>query len=153
MTTPMRTLVLVLTLSVAVNFALAGFLAASFFRQSAFEQISAAFDVEPPEALRTAFAEAIREDRTALFAALRQLRTTTNASHGILTATDYDPVALEAAQGDVRTAVVGLLEVLQSALRTAVGRLPEDERRNIPRQRALDFVKDGRLQERLLDDP
>ena len=133
----------VLTVSVILNFAFAGFIATQFIRDRAFHQFSALTETEPPPALRTAFREALRIDRRALQGAVLDLRDARDRQHDILIAERFDSAAIAAAQQETRAATVALTQVLHSALRTAASKLPNADRRAIPKFRASGLIDHG----------
>ena len=143
MSRSVRFLVALLTVSVILNFALAGFLATSYVRNRAFHQFAAFTQAEPSPALQTAFQEALRSDRPVLLATLLDLRDARNLQHEILTAERLDSAALELAQLQTRIATDAVVEVLQRALRTAASELPDTERRAIPKLRVSSLVEVG----------
>ena len=143
MSRSVRFLVALLTVSVILNFALAGFLAASYVRNQVFQQFAVFTQAEPSPALRTAFQEALRSDRRVLLATLFDLRDARNLQHEILTAERLDSAALELAQLQTRNATDAVVEVLQRALRTAASELPDTERRAIPKLRASSLMDVG----------
>ena len=133
----------VLTVSVILNFAFAGFIATQYIRDHAVHQFSALAETEPPPALRTAFREALRADRRAFRGALLDLRDARDRQHDILTAKRFDSAALAVAQQEARAATAAFIQVLHSALRTAASNLPDTDRRAIPKLRASSLVDHG----------
>ncbi|MGI9503858.1 MAG: periplasmic heavy metal sensor [Geminicoccaceae bacterium] len=122
-----------LTVTLILNFAMAGFITVRFVRDYAYHQVSKFTDAEPSEAVREAFRQALLDDRRAFLRSLRDLGQSRNRHHELLTAETFDPAALEQAQGDVRTAALSFIDVLQRALRSAASELPDAERQAIPK--------------------
>jgi uncharacterized membrane protein len=142
MSRPVKFLIGVLTVSVMLNFALAGFVAIRYVQARVFDRISTVTETEPSVALQTAFREALDEDRRALMGAFGNLDDARDHEHGILTAEVLDTAALEAAQQETRAAAMAMIEVLHRALRTAATDLPDAERRAIPKLRAPALLRD-----------
>jgi len=133
MSRTVKFLIGMLTISVFLNFAFAGFVATRYVRDRAFDRFAALSETEPPAALRTAFREALRADRRAFLSTLLELRDARDRQHDILTAERFDVAALESAQQETRAVTTAFLEVLHQALRTAVSDMPDVDRRAIPK--------------------
>ena len=133
----------VLTVSVILNFAFAGFIATQYIRDRTVHQFSALAEIELPPALRTAFREALRADHRAFRGALLDLRDARDRQHDILTAERFDSAALAVAQQETRAAATAFMQVLHSALRAAASDLPNTDRRAIPKVRASSLIDPG----------
>ena len=133
MSRTVRLLIGVLTVSLIVNFAMAGFITVRFVRDYAYHQVMKFTDAGPSETVREAFRQALLDDRRAFLRSLRDLRQARSHHHEILTAETFDPTTLEQAQADVRTAALSFIDVLQRALRSAASELPDAERQAIPK--------------------
>ncbi|MES0810867.1 hypothetical protein ABLO27_15390 [Roseibium sp. SCPC15] len=130
---PLRLAILLLSVSLVLNFALGAFVFTSYVRDRVFDRITQLSDTEPSPALKAAFRQTLREDRRAILQSARQLRQAREHQHEVLTAPDLDLSALDEAQAEVREAAAALISVLQKALRQTAENLPESERRNIPK--------------------
>ena len=133
MSRTVRLLIGALAVSLMVNVAMASFMSVRFMRDYAYHQVTTLTDAEPSEAVREAFRQALLDDRRAFLRSMRNLRQARSHHHETLTAEAFDPAALEQAQGDVRTAALSFINVLQRALRSAASELPDAERQAIPK--------------------
>jgi len=134
-----------LTVSVIVNFALAGFAATRYVQDRVFDRFATLSETEPPASLRTAFREALQSDRRAFLTVLLELQDARDRQHGILSAERFDAAALEAAQRETRTTTSAFLEVLHRAVRTAASEMPEADRRAIPKFRISSLTGRGMI--------
>ncbi|MES0882764.1 periplasmic heavy metal sensor [Roseibium sp. SCP14] len=130
---PLRLAILLLSVSLVLNFALGAFVFTSYVRDRVFDRITQLSDTEPSPALKAAFRQTLREDRRAILQSARQLRQAREHQHEVLTAPELDVSALDEAQAEVREAAAALMSVLQKALRQTAETLPENERQNIPK--------------------
>ena len=133
MSRSVKVLIGILTLSVILNFALAGFVATRYVQDRVFDRFAALSETEPPAALQAAFREALQSDRRAVLGTLLGVRDARDRQHEILTAETLNFEALEAAQRKTRTAISAFLEVLHRGVRTAASDLPDADRRAIPK--------------------
>ena len=135
-----KLLIGVLTVSVFLNFALAGFAATRYVQDRVFDRFATLSETEPPAALRGAFREALQSDRRAFLGTLFDVRDARDRQHEVLTAKTLDTTALEAAQRETRTTTSAFLEVLHRAVRTAASDLPDADRRAIPKFRVSALI-------------
>ena len=131
----LRIAVLLLSASLVLNIALGAFAATRYLRDRVYHQVTQLTETEPSEAMRTAFRQALRDDRSAFLGSVRTLRQARERQHAVLTAERLDKAALAQAQSDVRSAMTAFVEVLQRALRQTAEKLPDAERKAIPRLR------------------
>lgn len=135
MTNISKTLATLLVLSIMINFAALGFIGIQVARDYIYQIVFDEVDRTITPELKTAFRGALRAERKPFLQALAELRAVRDRQHTILTADELDMVSLEKAQDEVRFATVNLIDLLQKTLRVAVGDLPAEIRRNIPRIR------------------
>lgn len=147
MSRSIKLLIGVLTVSVILNFAFAGFIATRYVWDRAFDWVSPLSETKPPAALRTAFSEALRADRRAFLSTLLDLRDARDRQHDILTAGRFDAAALAAAQRETRAATEAFIEVLHRAVRTAASEMPDADRRAIPKFRISALTGRGMIED------
>ena len=135
MSKPLRLAVLLLSASLVLNIALGAFAATRYLRDRVYHQVTQLTETEPSEAMRAAFRQALRDDRSAFLRSARALRRARARQHAILTAETLELAARAQAQSDVRSARTAFVEVLQKALRRTAASLPDTERRSIPKLR------------------
>ena len=136
-----------LTVSVILNFGLAGFVATRYVQDRVSSRFAALSETEPPAALRAAFREALQSDRRAFLGTLLGLRDARDRQHEILTAEKLDLEALETAQRETRVATEAFIEVLHRAVRTAASELPDADRRTIPKFRVSSLTRRGMVED------
>jgi uncharacterized membrane protein len=124
-------LMIVLGLSVFLNLAAAGFIGVVVSSAGAGILRGQQTGPLPPE-LRQVFRAELVANRRPVLAALGELRRDRDALHAALTAPTLDPAAVEALNVAIREDVETLLDLGQTILVSAISKLPDDIRQNIP---------------------
>ncbi|MEM9277769.1 MAG: hypothetical protein AAGA76_04285, partial [Pseudomonadota bacterium] len=130
-----KTLLVLLTISIAANFAAFGFIGVRAAKDYVYHSVLEDSEIvqSVPKEFRNQFQEALNSNRWELLKRLRALRIARDEQHMILTAEVFDDVALVASQERVRTATDQLIILLQMAIVDAAKNSPPDARRGVPK--------------------
>ncbi|MGO1119415.1 hypothetical protein ACTL6U_11945 [Rhodovibrionaceae bacterium A322] len=142
---PRSPLVILLVLSILLNFAFGAFVLTQLLRANVLEELVITQKQAYPPQFEEAYRQALRDDWRSLWQDIQTLRQARQMQHEMLTAETFDRSAFEEAMTRLRTAQLTVISRLQAPLPDVVAELPDDIRRDLPLIRLRSFSQPDAL--------